>query len=540
MSKEIIFCEEARRLMLCGVDKLANTVKVTLGPKGRNVILQRDYGPPLITNDGVTIAGAIELSDPYENIGAMLVMEVATKTNDLAGDGTTTATVLAQAMIHEGLKNVTAGANPVGIRSGMENAVAIAVRELKKISTNIESKNAMEQVATISSGNQEFGKLIAEGMDFVGSDGIITIEESKGFTTELKMVQGMQFDRGYSSPHMVTDPDRMEAVLENPYILLTDHRLTNLQDIVKILEKVLKEQKPLLIIADDIEGEALSTLVKNKLRGALNVVAVKAPDFGERRKAMLEDLAILSNSQLIAEHLGLILKNTTIECLGSASKVIITKDQTTIINGTCKAENLEARVKQIRTQIENETSAFEIEKLQERLARLAGGVAIIRIGAYTETELQEKKLRIIDALSATRAAMEEGVVAGGGTALVNIAGAVKKLLDVTEGDVATGVKIVLRALEEPVRQIAINAGYEGSIISEQLKHEPVGYGFNASNGKWGNMLEEGIIDPTKVTRFALQNAASVASIFLTTEAVVTTIPGAEEHDDAHDMMHHHH
>ena len=540
MAKEIKFSEEVRGLLLNGVNQLANTVKVTIGPKGRNVVLQRDYGPPLITNDGVTIAGAISLENPYENMGAMLVIEVASKTNDLAGDGTTTATVLAQAMIQEGLKNVTAGANPVGLRSGIEKATAAAVEELKNISINVDDQNSIEQVATISSGRPDIGKMIADAMSFVGNDGVITIEESKGFNNELKIVEGMQFDRGYSSAHMVTDYDRMEAVLENPYILLTDYRLMNLQDIVSILEKVLKEQKPLLIIADDIEGEALSTLVANKLRGVLNVVAVKAPGFGERRKAMLEDLAALTDSQVIAENVGLELKSAGIEHLGSAAKVIITKDHTTIIDGTGNTTAIEKRVNQIRNQIEIETSAFETEKLQERLAHLAGGVAIIKVGAHTETELQERKLRMIDALSATRAAVEEGVVPGGGTALVSVSKAVENLLDISEGDEATGVKIVLRALEEPVRQIAINAGFEGSIICERIKKEEAGIGFNAANGTWVNMLNEGIIDPTKVTRFALQNAASVAGIFLTTEAVVSTIPGTEENHDPGGGMHHHH
>lgn len=540
MAKEIKFSEEVRGLLLNGVNQLANTVKVTLGPKGRNVVLERDYGPPLITNDGVTIAGAISLANPYENMGAMLVIEVASKTNDLAGDGTTTATVLAQAMIQEGLKNVTAGANPVGLRSGIEKATEAAVQELQKISISVNDQNSIEQVATISSGRPDIGKMIADAMSFVGNDGVITIEESKGFNNELKIVEGMQFDRGYSSAHMVTDYDRMEAVLENPYILLTDYRLMNLQDIVAILEKVLEEKKPLLIIADDIEGEALSTLVANKLRGVLNVVAVKAPGFGERRKAMLEDLAALTDSQVIAESVGLELKNAGIEHLGSAAKVIVTKDHTTIIDGTGNKAAIEKRVTQIRNQIEIETSGFETEKLQERLAHLAGGVAIIKVGAHTETELQERKLRMIDALSATRAAVEEGVVPGGGTALVTVSEAVRELLDVTEGDEATGVKIVLRALEEPVRQIAINAGFEGSIICERIKKEEIGIGFNAANGTWVNMLDEGIIDPTKVTRFALQNAASVAGIFLTTEAVVSTIPGTEENHDSGGGMHHHH
>lgn len=540
MTKEIKFSEEARQLILRGVDKLANTAKVTLGPKGRNVLLQRNQGTPLITNDGVTIAGAVELEDPIENMGAMLVAEVAKKTNDLAGDGTTTAIVLAQTMIKEGLKNVTGGANPVGIRNGIEQAVSVAVNELKFLSRNIQGSKSIEQVASISSGSEEIGRMIAKAMDCVGNDGVITIEESKGFNNELEVVEGMQFARGYSSSYMVTDHDRMEAVLENPYILLTDHRLMNLQDIVSILEAVYKQQKPLLIIADEIEGEALATLVMNKLRGTVNVVAVKAPDFGDRRKAMLEDLAILTGAKLIAEHLGLELMNASVQDLGSALKVIITKDQTTIINGGGKTEEIEARVKHLRTQIMKEESTFETEKLQERLAKLAGGVAIIKVGAHTETELQERKLRMMDALSATRAATEEGVVPGGGTALLHISGAVEKLLEGTEGDIATGVKIVLRALEEPLRQIATNAGYEGAIICEQMKKEKTGLGFNASSGTWVDMIEEGIIDPTKVTRTALQNAASIAAVFLTTEAVVSTLPGTEEHAEAHNLMHHHH
>ncbi|WP_153733275.1 chaperonin GroEL [Sporosarcina obsidiansis] len=540
MTKEIKFGEEVRKLMLNGVNQLADTVKVTLGPKGRNVLLQRDYGPPLITNDGVTIAGSIQLADPYENMGSMLVVEVATKTNEKAGDGTTTATVLAQAMIREGLKNITAGANPVGIRSGIEKAVAIAVNKLENISKDVHDKNSIRQVAAISSGSHEIGELIAEAMDTVGKDGIITLEESNGFATNLKIVEGMQFDRGYSSPHMVTDYDRMEAVLDNPYILVTDHRLINLQDIVGILEKVLEEQKPLLIIADDIEGEALSTLVANKLRGVLSVVAVKAPGFGERRKAILEDIAALTNSQLIAEHVGLELKNIIIENLGSAAKVIVTENHTTIVDGIGEKEDIQKRVQQIRNQIESEVSAFETEKSKERLAQLTGGIAIIKVGAHTETELQERKLRMIDALSATRAAVQEGVVPGGGTALMNVYKTVESLLKTTEGDEATGVNIVLRALEEPIRQIATNAGYEGSIICERIKEEKLGIGFNAANGTWVNMLQEGIIDPTKVTRFALQNAASVAGIFLTTEAVVSTIPGTEEHDNSHGGTHHHH
>ena len=524
MAKEIKFNEDARSLMLKGVDKLADAVKVTLGPKGRNVVLEKKFGSPLITNDGVTIAKEIELEDPYENMGAKLVSEVASKTNDIAGDGTTTATVLAQAMIREGLKNVTAGANPVGIRKGIEKAVETAVTELKNISTEIEGKESIAQVAAISSGDEEVGELIAEAMERVGNDGVITIEESKGFSTELDVVEGMQFDRGYASPYMISDSDKMEAVLENPYILITDKKIANIQEILPVLEQVVQQGKPLLLISEDVEGEALATLVVNKLRGTFNAVAVKAPGFGDRRKAMLEDIAILTGGQVITEDLGLDLKSADLTQLGRAAKVVVTKDNTTIVEGAGDAANIEARVNQIRAQLEETTSEFDKEKLQERLAKLAGGVAVIKVGAATETELKERKLRIEDALNATRAAVEEGIVSGGGTAFVNVYSKVADLQESVEGDVATGVKIVLRALEEPVRQIATNAGLEGSIVVDRLKREEVGTGFNAAEGTWVNMTESGIVDPTKVTRSALQNAASVAALFLTTEAVVADIP----------------
>ncbi|MBC1482858.1 chaperonin GroEL [Listeria sp. FSL L7-1509] len=522
MAKDIKFSEDARRAMLRGVDQLANAVKVTLGPKGRNVVLEKKFGSPLITNDGVTIAKEIELEDPFENMGAKLVSEVASKTNDVAGDGTTTATVLAQAMIQEGLKNVTAGANPVGVRRGIEKAVATAIEELKAISKPIEGKESIAQVAAISSGDEEVGKLIAEAMERVGNDGVITIEESKGFATELDVVEGMQFDRGYTSPYMVTDSDKMEAVLEKPYILITDKKINNIQEILPVLEQVVQQGRPMLIIAEDVEGEAQATLVLNKLRGTFNMVAVKAPGFGDRRKAMLEDVAILTGGQVITEDLGLELKTASIEQLGTANKVVVTKDDTTIVEGAGDSTQISARVNQIRAQMEETTSEFDKEKLQERLAKLAGGVAVVKVGAATETELKERKLRIEDALNSTRAAVEEGIVAGGGTALVNIYNKVAELE--AEGDVETGINIVLRSLEEPVRQIAHNAGLEGSVIVERLKNEAVGIGFNAANGEWVNMIEAGIVDPTKVTRSALQNASSVAALLLTTEAVVADQP----------------
>ena len=522
MAKDIKFSEEARRSMLRGVDQLANAVKVTLGPKGRNVVLEKKFGSPLITNDGVTIAKEIELEDAFENMGAKLVAEVASKTNEIAGDGTTTATVLAQAMIREGLKNVTAGANPVGVRKGIEKAVQAAIEELKVISKPIEGKDSIAQVAAISAADEEVGQLIAEAMERVGNDGVITIEESKGFTTELDVVEGMQFDRGYASPYMVTDSDKMEAVLENPYILITDKKIGNIQEVLPVLEQVVQQGKPLLMVAEDVEGEALATLVVNKLRGTFNAVAVKAPGFGDRRKAMLEDLAVLTGGEVITEDLGLDLKSANITQLGRAAKVVVTKENTTVVEGSGDPEKIAARVNQIRAQLEESTSEFDKEKLQERLAKLAGGVAVVKVGAATETELKERKLRIEDALNSTRAAVEEGIVSGGGTALVNVYNKVASIE--ADADVATGINIVLRALEEPIRQIAHNAGLEGSIIVERLKKEAVGVGFNAATGEWVNMIEKGIVDPTKVTRSALQNAASVAAMFLTTEAVVADIP----------------
>ncbi|EGO9176199.1 chaperonin GroEL [Enterococcus faecalis] len=522
MAKEIKFAEDARAAMLRGVDVLADTVKVTLGPKGRNVVLEKSFGSPLITNDGVTIAKEIELEDHFENMGAKLVSEVASKTNDIAGDGTTTATVLTQAIVREGLKNVTAGANPLGIRRGIELATKTAVEELHNISSVVDSKEAIAQVAAVSSGSEKVGQLIADAMEKVGNDGVITIEESKGIETELDVVEGMQFDRGYLSQYMVTDNDKMEAVLENPYILITDKKISNIQDILPLLEQILQQSRPLLIIADDVDGEALPTLVLNKIRGTFNVVAVKAPGFGDRRKAMLEDIAILTGGTVITDDLGLELKDTTIENLGNASKVVVDKDNTTIVEGAGSKEAVDARVHLIKNQIGETTSDFDREKLQERLAKLAGGVAVVKVGAATETELKELKLRIEDALNATRAAVEEGMVSGGGTALVNVIGKVAALE--AEGDVATGIKIVVRALEEPIRQIAENAGYEGSVIVDKLKNVDLGIGFNAANGEWVNMVEAGIVDPTKVTRSALQNAASVSALLLTTEAVVADKP----------------
>ncbi|PMC33943.1 chaperonin GroEL [Bacillus sp. UMB0899] len=522
MAKDIKFSEEARRSMLRGVDALADAVKVTLGPKGRNVVLEKKFGSPLITNDGVTIAKEIELEDAFENMGAKLVAEVASKTNDVAGDGTTTATVLAQAMIREGLKNVTAGANPMVVRKGIEKAVAVALEELQTISKPIEGKESIAQVAAISAADEEVGQLIAEAMERVGNDGVITIEESKGFSTELEVVEGMQFDRGYASPYMVTDSDKMEAVLENPYVLITDKKITNIQEILPVLEQVVQQGKPLLLIAEDVEGEALATLVVNKLRGTFNAVAVKAPGFGDRRKAMLEDIAILTGGEVITEDLGLDLKSATIDQLGRASKIVVTKENTTIVEGAGQPDQISSRVGQIRAQVEETTSEFDKEKLQERLAKLSGGVAVIKVGAATETELKERKLRIEDALNSTRAAVEEGIVSGGGTALVNVYNKVASIQE--EGDTQTGVNIILRSLEEPVRQIAHNAGLEGSVIVERLKNEQVGVGFNAANGTWVNMFEAGIVDPTKVTRSALQNAASVAAMFLTTEAVIADKP----------------
>jgi chaperonin GroEL len=523
MAKDIRFSEDARRAMLRGVDALANAVKVTLGPKGRNVVLEKKFGSPLITNDGVTIAKEIELEDAFENMGAQLVKEVATKTNDVAGDGTTTATVLAQAMIREGLKNVTAGANPMVVRKGIDKAVRAAVEELQKIAKPIEGKQSIAQVAAISAADEEVGELIAEAMEKVGKDGVITVEESKGFATELEVVEGMQFDRGYNSPYMITDTDKMEAVLDNPYILITDKKIGNIQEILPVLEKVVQSGKQLLIIAEDVEGEAQATLVVNKLRGTFTCVAVKAPGFGDRRKAMLQDIAALTGGQVITEELGLDLKSATVDQLGSARQIRVTKENTIIVDGAGAKEDITARVNQIRAQLEETTSEFDKEKLQERLAKLAGGVAVVKVGAATETELKERKLRIEDALNATRAAVEEGIVSGGGTALVNVYAAVAAV-KAASADEQTGVNIVLRALEEPVRIIAMNAGQEGSVIVERLKKEPVGVGYNAASSEWVNMIEAGIVDPAKVTRSALQNAASVAAMFLTTEAVIADKP----------------
>ena len=522
MSKEIKFSSDARSAMVRGVDILADTVKVTLGPKGRNVVLEKSFGSPLITNDGVTIAKEIELEDHFENMGAKLVSEVASKTNDIAGDGTTTATVLTQAIVREGIKNVTAGANPIGIRRGIEAAVAAAVEALKNNAIPVANKEAIAQVAAVSSRSEKVGEYISEAMEKVGKDGVITIEESRGMETELEVVEGMQFDRGYLSQYMVTDSEKMVADLENPYILITDKKISNIQEILPLLESILQSSRPLLIIADDVDGEALPTLVLNKIRGTFNVVAVKAPGFGDRRKAMLEDIAILTGGTVITEDLGLELKDATIEALGQAAKVSVDKDSTVIVEGAGNPEAIANRVAVIKSQIETTTSEFDREKLQERLAKLSGGVAVIKVGAATETELKEMKLRIEDALNATRAAVEEGIVAGGGTALVNVISAVETL-ELT-GDGATGRNIVLRALEEPVRQIAYNAGYEGSIVIDRLKNAELGTGFNAATGEWVNMIEEGIIDPVKVSRSALQNAASVASLILTTEAVVANKP----------------
>jgi chaperonin GroEL len=528
MAKLIKFDEEARRAMEAGVNKLADTVKVTLGPKGRNVVLQKSFGSPLITNDGVTIAREIELSDPYENLGAQLVKEVATKTNDVAGDGTTTATLLAQAIIREGLRNVAAGANPMVLKKGIQIAVDEAVKELKGFSKQVETSEDIAQVASISASDDVIGRLIAQAMDKVGKEGVITVEESKTMGTDLDVVEGMQFDRGYLSPYMVSDAEKMEATLNDAYILITDKKITNIQDILPVLEKIVQQGKPLLIIAEDIEGEALATLVVNKLRGTFNCVAVKAPGFGDRRKEMLRDIAILTGGQVISEELGYDLKEATIEMLGNAKTVKVDKENTTIVDGAGAVADINDRVKQIKAQLEETTSEFDKEKLQERLAKLSGGVAVINVGAATETEMKEKKLRIEDALNATRAAVEEGIVSGGGVALVNTINAVDKIALTLEGDAKTGALIVKRALEEPLRQIAINAGLEGSVIVEKVKNSEVGIGFDALNGKYVNMIEAGIVDPTKVTRYALQNAASVSAMLLTTEAAVVEEPKENE------------
>lgn len=523
MAKQILFNEDARRAMQKGVDILGNTVKVTLGPKGRNVVLDKKFGSPLITNDGVTIAREIELEDPYENMGAQLVKEVATKTNDVAGDGTTTATLLAQAIIREGLKNVTAGANPMMIRNGIKMAVDKAVEEIKKTSKPINGKEDIARVAAISAADEEIGKLIADAMERVGNEGVITIEESKSMGTELSVVEGMQFDRGYLSPYMSTDTEKMEASLEDPYILITDKKIGNIQELLPLLEQIVQKGRKLLIIADDVEGEALATLVVNKLRGTFTCVAVKAPGFGDRRKEMLADIAILTGGEVISEELGRDIKDVTVDMLGRAESVKVSKDNTTIVNGKGSKEEIQNRVGQLKAQIEETTSEFDKEKLQERLAKLAGGVAVVKVGAVTETELKEKKLRIEDALAATRAAVEEGIVPGGGTAYINSIKEVAKLTD-ENPDVQLGINIIVRALEEPVRQIAKNAGLEGSVIIEKVKSSAPGVGFDAYKEEYVDMIKSGIVDPTKVTRSALQNAASVSSTFLTTEAAVVDIP----------------
>lgn len=525
MAKQLKYGEDARRALERGVNAVADTVKVTLGPRGRNVVLDKKYGSPTITNDGVTIARDIELEDPFENQGAQLLKEVATKTNDVAGDGTTTATLLAQAMVREGLKNVAAGANPMLLRRGMAKAVDAAVEGLKNISKVVDSKESIAHVASISAADEEIGNLIAEAMDKVGKDGVITVEESKTMGTTLEVVEGMQFDRGYVSPYMVTDAEKMEAIIDDPVILITDKKLSNIQEILPLLEQIVQQGKKLLIIADDIEGEALATLVVNKLRGTFTCVAVKAPGFGDRRKEMLQDIAILTGGQVISEELGYDLKEARIEMLGRARQIKVTKENTTIVDGAGNPADIKNRINQIKVQIEETTSDYDKEKLQERLAKLSGGVAVIQAGAATETELKEKKHRIEDALSATRAAVEEGIVPGGGTALLNVIADVQRVVDSLESDFKTGAKIVLRALEEPVRQIAANAGVEGSVIVDKIKaaNDPT-YGYDAYKEEYTDMFKAGIVDPTKVTRSALQNAASVASMILTTEAVVADIP----------------
>ncbi len=524
MAKVIKFGEDARKSLLEGVNKLADTVKVTLGPKGRNVVLDKSFGAPLITNDGVTIAKEIELEDKFENMGARLVKEVSTKTNDVAGDGTTTATVLAQSMIKEGVKNVAAGADPMAIKRGMDKAVNTAVEGLKEISSEVNGKDDIARVASISANNEEIGNLIAEAMEKVSKDGVITIEESKTSNTELNVVEGMQFDKGYLSPYMVTDTEKMEAVLDNPYILLTDKKISNIQEILPLLESLMQESGKLLIVCDDMEGEALSTLILNKLRGVLNVVAVKAPGFGDKRKAMLQDIATLTGAEVITSDLGLELKDTTIAQLGRAKQVKVQKENTIIVDGAGDKQQIADRVAQIKAQINETKSDYDREQLQERLAKIAGGVAVIGVGAATEVEMKDKKLRIEDALSATKAAVEEGIVAGGGTALVNVIPTVEKLVSTLEGGEQLGAKIVLKALEEPVRQIAINAGLEPAVIVNKVKSEKVGVGFDAAKEEYVDMKKAGIVDPTKVTRSALQNAASIASMVLTTESLVTDAP----------------
>ena len=521
MAKDIIFGEDARKALQSGIDKLANTVKITLGPKGRNVVLDKKYGAPLITNDGVTIAKEIELDDPFENMGAQLVKEVATKTNDAAGDGTTTATLLAQALVREGMKNIAAGANPMVLKKGMDQAVDTAVETIVANSKKIEGSDEIARVGAVSAADENIGKLIAEAMEKVTADGVITLEESKTAETYSEVVEGMQFDRGYIAPYMVTDTDKMEAVLDDAYILITDKKISNIQEILPLLEQIVKAGKKLLIIAEDVEGEALSTLIVNKLRGTFTCVAVKAPGFGDRRKEMLQDIAILTGGQGISSELGLELSETTMEQLGRARQVVVQKENTIIVDGAGNSDDIKARVGQIKSQIENTTSDFDREKLQERLAKLSGGVAVIKVGAATEVEMKEKKLRIEDALAATKAAVEEGIVAGGGTALINAMPAVKKLVDKLSGDEKTGAQIVYKALEEPVRQIAVNAGLEGSVIIDKIiRSRKVGYGFNAYTSEYVDMIPAGIVDPTKVTRSALQNAASVASMVLTTESLV--------------------
>ena len=523
MAKEIGFGEEARRRLEAGVDKLANTVKITLGPKGRNVLLDREFGGPLITNDGVTIAKDIHLDDEFENMGAQLVKEVSTKTNDTAGDGTTTATLLAQIIVKEGLKNVAAGANPMVLKRGIQGAVDTAVEELQKNAKTVDSKDEIAQVASVSAGDQEIGELIAEAMDKVGNEGVITVEESKSMATELDVVEGMQFDRGYLSAYMINDTDKMEANLANPYILITDKKITNIQEILPVLEQVVQQGRKLLIIADDVEGEALATIVLNKIRGTFECVCVKCPGFGDRRKEMLQDIAVLTGGTVVSDELGMALKDTTADMLGKADTVKVTKDDTILVNNESDKKAIADRVATIKTQIEETTSDFDREKLQERLAKLTGGVAVIKVGAATETELKEKKLRIEDALNATKAAVEEGIVSGGGVALVNVIPAVEAYVETLTGDEKTGAKIIERALEEPVRQIAENAGFEGSVVVARVKESDKGVGFNAATEEYMNMMDAGIVDPTKVTRSALQNAASVSAMLLTTEAAVVTI-----------------
>ena len=528
MAKQIVYGEDARKALQAGVDKLANTVKITLGPKGRNVVLDKKYGAPLITNDGVTIAKEIELEDAFENMGAQLVKEVATKTNDAAGDGTTTATLLAQALVREGMKNVAAGANPMVVKKGIAKAVDAAVNAVIANSKSVEGSADIARVATISSGSEDTGKLIADAMEKVSTDGVITIEESKTAETYSEVVEGMQFDRGYLSPYMATDTDKMEAVLDDPLIMITDKKISNIQDVLPLLEQIVQSSQKLLIIAEDIEGEALTTLILNKLRGVFNVVAVKAPGFGDRRKEMLQDIAVLTGGQVITSDVGIELKDATIDMLGRARQVVVKKETTTIVDGAGAKEDIQARVHQIRAQLETTTSEFDKEKLQERLAKLAGGVAVIKVGAATEVEMKEKKLRIEDALAATKAAVEEGIVAGGGTALINAMPAVKELMETATGDEKTGMSIVYKALEEPVRQIAQNSGLEGSVIIDKiLSSGKVGYGFDAYKEEYCDMLSAGIVDPTKVTRSALQNAASVAAMVLTTESLVADIKEPE-------------